>query len=447
MKQLFLGFAAALFLAVPAFPQGANVPPPSGGGAPTGAAGGDLSGTYPNHGVAKINGVALSGLATGIVKNTTGVPSIAVPGDFPTLNQSTTGNAATATDAAKIGGVAVTGTPSTGQVPTATGSAAATWQTPAGGGSPGGADGALQYNNAGAPGGADYVSIANGSLTLIPVPDPTVPPTVALAGLGAGNVDNGTHCYAYAYFTDHGYTRTNIGPDLVRAITIADNSVDGQVNIVIPASGDSRVVDVYVFRTFSGVSCTSHPGPDLFYLVAQLGSNGGTLIDNQADAAITAETILSDGIIRNTTSLIGNLRVSSDGGVDLQGSFGWPYPGIIQTGADGSPAQIFLPNDPTQFLNGTGAFSSITLDGRSLAGTYMPDANTILVTDSTGAVQQLGLSDDPSYYLDFTGHFSVPATTGYTGTQTVTSCDTITLGVPTGCANITNTYVNGLLQP
>ena len=49
--------------------------------------------------VNKINGVSMAGLATGIVKNTTstGVPSIAVAADFPTLNQSTTGNAATST--------------------------------------------------------------------------------------------------------------------------------------------------------------------------------------------------------------------------------------------------------------------------------------------------------------------------------------------------------------
>lgn len=49
--------------------------------------------------VGKINGVALSGLATGILKNTTGtgVPSIAVAGDFPTLNQNTTGSAASLT--------------------------------------------------------------------------------------------------------------------------------------------------------------------------------------------------------------------------------------------------------------------------------------------------------------------------------------------------------------
>ena len=58
--------------------------------------------------VVKINGTTMSALATGILKNTTttGVPSIAVAADFPTLNQNTTGSAATLTTGRTI---AITG--------------------------------------------------------------------------------------------------------------------------------------------------------------------------------------------------------------------------------------------------------------------------------------------------------------------------------------------------
>ena len=61
--------------------------------------------------VARINGVSMAGLATGILKNTTttGVPSIAVAGDFPTLNQNTTGSAATLTTARTINGTSFNG--------------------------------------------------------------------------------------------------------------------------------------------------------------------------------------------------------------------------------------------------------------------------------------------------------------------------------------------------
>jgi hypothetical protein len=61
--------------------------------------------------VTKVNGTSLAGLATGILKNTTttGVPSIAIASDFPLLNQSTTGSAATLTTPRNINGVAFDG--------------------------------------------------------------------------------------------------------------------------------------------------------------------------------------------------------------------------------------------------------------------------------------------------------------------------------------------------
>jgi len=56
--------------------------------------------------VVAINGVVMSGLATGILRNTTstGVPSIAVAADFPTLNQDTLGKSATVTTNANLTG-------------------------------------------------------------------------------------------------------------------------------------------------------------------------------------------------------------------------------------------------------------------------------------------------------------------------------------------------------
>ena len=56
---------------------------------------GDVTSTGNATTVVKINGTTLSGLATGILKNTTstGVPSIAIAADFPTLNQNTSGSA------------------------------------------------------------------------------------------------------------------------------------------------------------------------------------------------------------------------------------------------------------------------------------------------------------------------------------------------------------------
>lgn len=58
---------------------------------------GDVTGTQGATVVSKIGGVSLSGLGTGIVKISGGLPSVAIAADFPNLNQSTSGNAGTAT--------------------------------------------------------------------------------------------------------------------------------------------------------------------------------------------------------------------------------------------------------------------------------------------------------------------------------------------------------------
>lgn len=68
--------------------------------------------------VGKINGVALIGLGTGILKNSTvtGQPSIAIASDFPTLNQNTTGTAANVTGTVAVGNGGTGATTLTGYV-------------------------------------------------------------------------------------------------------------------------------------------------------------------------------------------------------------------------------------------------------------------------------------------------------------------------------------------
>lgn len=70
--------------------------------------------------VVRINGTSMAGLATGILKNTTGtgVPSIAVAGDFPTLNQATTNSAASLSITGQTGLMTVVGLTSTSRVKT-----------------------------------------------------------------------------------------------------------------------------------------------------------------------------------------------------------------------------------------------------------------------------------------------------------------------------------------
>jgi hypothetical protein len=147
--------------------------------------------------VVKINGTLMSGLATGILKNTTstGIPSIAIAADFPTLNQSTTGNADTATLATSTSAlksatttvnVASATAPTTGQVLTATSTTAATWQTPSTGmTNPMTTGGDLIYG--GASGAA--TRLANGTTgQVLSSNGTTTAPTWITLGAGSGDM-------------------------------------------------------------------------------------------------------------------------------------------------------------------------------------------------------------------------------------------------------------------
>jgi hypothetical protein len=111
-------------------------------------------------------------------------------------------------------------------------------------------------------------------------PDPpAAAPVDDLAGAGAGNVDNGSHTYAFCYVSPYG--ESDLSP-ISAGVTVADKTVNGQVDVSGIAVGPDGTTARKLFRTVAG-SGGSHK------LVATLSDNVTTTYrDNIADASLGA---------------------------------------------------------------------------------------------------------------------------------------------------------------
>jgi len=116
-------------------------------------------------------------------------------------------------------------------------------------------------------------------------------PTVALAGLGAGNLSNGTYRYRIQFIT--ATEQTNLG-SYSYLLTVVDNSTDGQVEVDLEVSPNEAVVARKIYRTKVGGSST------YFYPIATISDNTTTsYIDNIPDTSLTGDRY---NLIDNTTS-------------------------------------------------------------------------------------------------------------------------------------------------
>jgi hypothetical protein len=78
---------------------------------------------------------------------------------------------------------------------------------------------------------------------------PSVAPTDALAGAGAGGVDNGVHYYKYTYTDALG--RESAASPASDGVTVVDNATDGQVTVTWTA-GSAHVTGAKIYRTIAG---------------------------------------------------------------------------------------------------------------------------------------------------------------------------------------------------
>src|SRR4051812_29586306 len=90
-------------------------------------------------------------------------------------------------------------------------------------------------------------------------------PTVALAGAGAGNVDNGAHRYRATFVTADGETD---GGEISDIATVADKTVNGKVSVTAIPLGGSRVTQRKLYRTTAGGSS--------YFLVTTIADNTTT---------------------------------------------------------------------------------------------------------------------------------------------------------------------------
>src|SRR5262249_20741756 len=103
--------------------------------------------------------------------------------------------------------------------------------------------------------------------------------TAALAGAGAGNVDDGTHSYKVTFVTAQGESAP--GPTS-NVVTVADHTTNGKVALTGIPLGPSGTTARKIYRTVAGNSGS-------YKLVTTIANNTATTAqDNLADSGLGA---------------------------------------------------------------------------------------------------------------------------------------------------------------
>lgn len=195
-------------------------------------------------------------------------------------------------------------------------------------------------------------------------------PSGALAG-AAGNLSNGDYKLKVTYVTAEGETLPSTESS---AVTVADNTVDGQIDWTFPVSTNQLVTSRKLYRTIAGGSA--------FKLLTTIANNTGTTYtDNTADGSLgadapTAATVQSAVVETSSTTakIVGQaesattIRLALSGEIQATSDSDWET-GTSTDQHSISPAQL---KGAVEVLSPPSTIKSILLPSVDLGSSFTP---------------------------------------------------------------------------
>ena len=184
---------------------------------------------------------------------------------------------------------------------------------------------------------------------------PTTALTAALAGAGAGNVDNGAHRYCVTYVTADGETAAS---PISGAVTVADKTANGKVALTAIPLGGAAVTARKVYRTVAA-------GTTYLLLTTLSNNTATTYTDNTADSSLgaqapTANTTADPELLR----MIASARQYAETFLGRQLiTASWKY--YLDEFPESSDTPIWLPVSPAlsitsiKYYNGSGVLTTL----------------------------------------------------------------------------------------
>jgi len=321
------------------------------------------------------------------------------------------------TSATTVVDVATATAPTTGQVLTATSGTAATWQTPSGGGTPGGSDTQIQYNNGGAFGGMssftfdDTTNVGTIDLTNSNINHPSL--AISSTGIvgraldiettdtGTGGIALWARTSGSAGFSSAVYAEALATTGVSWGVSSSCASASGLAGIFTNNNGDDTVVELgggdFLLRG-TNAAAEKFKITDAGALTAAGGvDTAGTVTVDTINEHTAASGVTIEGILfkDNSMSFSGSVNPVIDIANDT-GTSGQPTAIIATTAPNGEALRATsngVNNKAGIFSNTSGTYSATCTLGKggTAMATFSYFTNTVNITTSGSITSTKGI--------------------------------------------------------